>query len=284
MNSTITRRQLIDLTKDSTQMRVDKFHPIYSKFATADTEFNFQINLTNQPVNWIYRTKQVNYTLNGQYYRCDPFDKINWEESILIFGCSNTFGVGLDDSDTISARLQELTGFNVVNLGVGGSCQQISLYNTVLLKNNNIKPKAIIHIWTDSMRPFSIDKDYDIQYNGPWNNFGFSKDVPTSVLDSLFVESKAHVVSAMFNRMTVNSLYNDIPIVHASHFKEMCDEQNSKYPKLPVVFLPFKDRARDLLHPGVDSSINAAQILHSELIKFGTTGETRTLNPEGGRF
>lgn len=279
MNSGPSIRQLIDFSLRSDQIRVDNFHPLYSIFSGTDTEFNFEINLTNQPSDWLYRTKPVRYTLNSQYYRCEPFENIDWYNSIVIFGCSNVFGVGVDDADTISSRLKEITGTNVVNLGVGGSGQQISLYNTVILKNNNIKPKAIIHVWTDSMRPFSADKDYNIHYNGPWNNFGFPKDTPASILNEIFVESKSHAVSAMFNRMTVNSLYPDIPIIHATHFKQMWDEQNFKYSNLPMLFLPLKDSARDCQHPGIESNKLAAKLLHEELIKLGVSRETRTLNP-----
>ena len=153
----------------------DNFYPVYDKFSGLDSESNFKINLVNQPTDWIYRTKEVRYTLNSQHYRCESFDKIDWSNSILIFGCSITFGVGVDDEDTISARLQQHTDFKVVNLGAGASSQQFSLYNNILLKNNNIKPKAIIHLWTDSFRTFTVDEHYNIIHNGPWNNFGFQK-------------------------------------------------------------------------------------------------------------
>jgi hypothetical protein len=170
-----------------------------------------------------------------------------------------TFGVGVDDEDTISARLQHTTDFKVINLGAGASSQQFSLYNNVILKNNNIKPKAIIHIWTDSFRNLTVDKHYYIIHNGPWNNFGLKEDTPPEVFNSLFGESKTHAVSAMFNRLTVNSLYNDIPVIHATHSRKMWEEQNLKYPDLPMIFLPILDYARDLQHPGIKSNIHAAE-------------------------
>ena len=284
MNLGTLRRQLIDFNAPSDRVCVDNFHPLYSMFPGSDTEFNFQTNLTDQPLNWIYRNKSVQYTLNGQYYRCKPFDQINWNNSIVIFGCSNVFGVGVDDADTISSRLREITGLDVINLGVGGSCQQVSLYNMILLKNNSITPRAIIHIWTDSIRPFSVDKNYNIQHNNPRNNFGFPKDAPAAILNEMFSESKSHVVSAMFNRMIANLLYADIHVIHATHFKKMYTEQQKQYPYMPMMLLPSTDVARDLVHPGIESNKFAANLLYQELIKNGTTGETRTLNPEGGRF
>jgi len=268
MNSDTLQRQLINFDTSSSQVYVDNFYPLDSSFVAADSESNFKINLARLHDTWIYRTKSIQYTLNGQYYRCEPFENIDWSNSIVMFGCSNAFGVGVDDADTISSRLKELTGCNVVNLGVVASCQQISLYNMMILKNNNIRPRAVIHLWADSNRPFSVDKHYNIQFNGPWNNFGFSNDVSIEVLDEIFGKSKSGAISAMFNRMITNSLYTDIPVIHATHFNKMWDEQNLKYPNFPMMLLPIRDLARDCRHPGIDSNILAAKLLHEKLIKF----------------
>lgn len=265
--------QLIDFASSSDQMQNVNFYPSdiglldATHIILSDYEANFKKNLITQSEDWIYRTKSVNYTRNGQGYRCKPFNEIDWNNSIVILGCSHVFGTGVDDADTLSARLQEITGLNVVNLGVGGSCQQVSLYNMILLKFNNIKPKAIIHVWTESTRRFDVDNNYFLRPAGAWNNFGFPKDTPPSILKQMFYENNTHVVSAMFNRMIANSLYFDIPVIHATYFHHMWLQQHLKYPNLPMLNLQTIDLARDCKHPGIESHTLAAKLLHDVLIK-----------------
>jgi len=83
--------------------------------------------------------KKIQYTLNSQGYRCPEFDEINWEESIITLGCSNTFGIGLDDKDTYSSKLEKITNYPVINLGMGGwSIWQI-VYNVRTIAKYNPK-------------------------------------------------------------------------------------------------------------------------------------------------
>ena len=264
-----TYRQLIDLDQDSSKISTVQFGK--DVYDSLESEILFFKNLPRQSQDWIYRTKKVNYTTNGQWYRCKPFDQINWNNSIVIFGCSNVFGLGVDDNDTLAVRLQSLTNCDVINLGVRGSCQLFNLYNMILLKNKNIKPKAIIHVWTDSKRPFTVDVNYNIEHHGNWNDYGATTPTP---LNQLFGNYKSHIVSAMFNRMIANTVYNDIPVIHATYFNELWKEQTLRYPNLPIIFFPTKDWGRDLKHPGIESHINAADLLYQELIKTGMSGGT----------
>jgi hypothetical protein len=280
INPQSSRINLINFNINSAKMIREFFHPNHFVAYQSDTKKNFEKNLESQPQDWYYRTHDVRYTMNRQYYRCKPFNNINWTRSIVIFGCSNVFGDAIDDDDTVSARLQELVGCHVVNLGVPGSCQQTSLYNMTILKNNNIKPRAVIHIWTDSMRLFQIDNKFKRCNAGHWNNWGMD---PTFEFDP-FANQKTHLVSTMFNRMVANNIYNDIPVIHATNFKTMHEEQQEQYPNMPMLYLPPIDNARDLRHPGIETNKNSAKLLHEELLKYGMSGETRTLNPEGGRF
>ena len=262
MNIRPQRTQLIDFTKDSSKITVEQFHAAHATFAKADTEENFKNNLKTQPDDWYYRTHSVNYTINEQGYRCQPFDQIKWDKSIVIFGCSNVYGDAVDDSDTLSARLQELILCPVINLGSPGSSQLTSLYNMMILKNNNIKPRAVIHVWTESMRHFYLDKDFRQCYCGINNNWGLAPNTSTDI----FTESKTHIVSAMFNRMVANNVYHDIPVIHATQFGAMCDEQNAMYPNLHLLKFPHIDQGRDLLHPGIEANKNSAKILYEELL------------------
>jgi len=70
---------------------------INKNFAVSDTEELFNHNLKIMPQDWFYRTNPVNYTVNSQGYRTEEFEKIDWAQSVVIFGCSTVFGTGVSD-------------------------------------------------------------------------------------------------------------------------------------------------------------------------------------------
>lgn len=256
------RRQLINLDLDSSD--VYSFDYVENGLVTDSSEL-FQLNLQQQPLSWLYRRQSVLYTVNGQHYRCRPFDQIDWANSIIIFGCSNAFGQGLDDADTISSKLELLTGIPVVNLGVGGSSQQFSLYNQLLLTQRAIVPRAVIHLWTDSCRPLTVDKNGQFHHHGPWNSFGLSSDAELALWTNILEKSRTHRVTAMFNRMISNLIAGAVPVLHATHFVQMHAEQQAQYPLMPMLLMPKIDLARDLIHPGIKSSLQAAGMLARSL-------------------
>ena len=54
---------------------------------------------------WPYHTEEVRYTTNRDGYRTYEWDKVDWPNAIVIFGCSCTYGIGVDDDHTLSAYL-----------------------------------------------------------------------------------------------------------------------------------------------------------------------------------
>lgn len=121
-------------------------------FFGSDTNELFQSNLKTKPSDWEYRTKSVTYTLNSDSYRCPEWSDIDWKNSCVIFGCSHVFGIGLDDSDTISSQLSKLINRPVINMGMGGTSMQYSFYNSVILHNNYPTPWAVVQLWTSPDR------------------------------------------------------------------------------------------------------------------------------------
>ena len=117
-------------------------------FSGTDTKELFEENLKTQPDDWYYRTHEVKYTLNSFGYRTKEFDDIDWKESIVIFGCSNIFGIGVADEHTIPYFLEQLSGRPVINMGMGGSSIQTALHNSIILNDSEYPtPKVIIYAW-----------------------------------------------------------------------------------------------------------------------------------------
>lgn len=136
-------------------------------YGVNDSEEKFLKNCETQPADWEYRTKELTYTMNNNGYRTAEWDKIDWANSYLIFGCSHTFGIGIDDSETLAAQIENIIHTPVVNLGVtGGSIQHI-LANSIELINNGVRPKGVIIFWPAVERTLWWGKEWAIAM-GPW--------------------------------------------------------------------------------------------------------------------
>jgi hypothetical protein len=117
-------------------------------FYPSDTEELFKINSDTQPADWLYHNNPIEYSLNSQGYRAPEFNTVDWINSIVIFGCSNVFGIGLHQHDTVSAQLSRMVNRPVVNMGFGGSSIEVALYNSGVLRHSYPRPFAVVHAWT----------------------------------------------------------------------------------------------------------------------------------------
>jgi hypothetical protein len=210
---------------------------VSADFSGQDTEDLFKNNLKTQPDNWEYRNKPVRYTINSRGYRTEEFKKINWANSIVMFGCSNVFGVGVDDEDTIGRQLEKITGIPVVNLGVGGSSITYSLHNSIILKEGFPTPKAVVQIWTDYSRTVYYNRN-KVQSYGSWN-------LEKNNYMDVWAKSEYHgATHALMASITSKHLWSNTSYYEASFWYE-----NSKL--LNCDFLKSIDTARDLVHPGI---------------------------------
>jgi hypothetical protein len=139
------------------------------KWSGNDSKQKYFENLKTQPEDWYYRNNSVTYTLNSFGYRTKQFDEIDWENSIVMFGCSFVSGVGVDDKHTIGSFLENELGIEVINMGVAGSSIQFHIYNSILLSSNYPTPKAVIYSWSGLNRyPFYTWKD--LHHRGHWSD------------------------------------------------------------------------------------------------------------------
>jgi len=105
---------------------------------TNDSEQLYQTNLKRQPADWYYRNNTVTYSWNSNGYRAPEWHDINWSQSHVLMGCSYAMGSGVDDSDTISARV-----LNGVNLGQSGTSLYAIEYNTIRMIDSGIRPLTV---------------------------------------------------------------------------------------------------------------------------------------------
>jgi hypothetical protein len=134
---------------DPDWVRYDQLEfPATVEFFSSDTQERYQHNLCTQPEDWHYRTQPVRYVFNSDGFRTQEISTVDWANSVVLFGCSETMGTGLDESETISAQLQKLTGVPVINMARNGTSMHYAYSNNVILKKLCNKPLAVINHWT----------------------------------------------------------------------------------------------------------------------------------------
>ena len=82
-----------------------------------DNSRDFNKNRIKYQYDWYYFDKKISYKYNKHGFRERDFDKVDWENSIVIFGCSNVLGIGLSIEDNLASLVNNYTGIPTVNLG-----------------------------------------------------------------------------------------------------------------------------------------------------------------------
>ncbi len=223
-------------------------------FSGKDTQSKFNANLEQQPADWVWRSKEVRYTLNTQQYRAPEWQHCRWSESILVFGCSMVYGVGVNDTETLPYYLSTLLGKPVTNLGMGGTGIAFHLANSVILREHNITPKAVVCVWPDRSRQTEFIEKLSVVHHGAWN-------VETSWLKNLILNDVHCRHNAEYLIRTMRLLWN-CPIVEASWYEDMCNITGS-------TLLKFHDLARDCAHPGPETQKIAANLIAEKLQQIG---------------
>lgn len=228
-----------------------KFLPISDRnckgsclFLDNDSEELYFENLRKKPIDWKYRYKKVRYKLNSDHYRTVEFKLIPWSECVVIFGCSNVFGIGVSLDETVSAQFTKITGIPAINMGVPGSSPQFSLYNSAILKNNYPKPKAVVFAWTSAHRcslflnPPHTKKEFYTENCGLWN------DDPSGLGEAWNKFDSNANIHLQMTRLVAKQLWHDVKYADYTTFV-----QNKKY--IPdCKFITQVDDARDDSHPG----------------------------------
>lgn len=176
--------------------------PGKNKWFHGDSKTLFKKNLEIMPIDWYYRTHDVTYTVNSLGYRAPEFDTVDWKNSVVIFGCSHVFGIGVDDNDTISAYLSKILEMPVINLGSGGTGIHFSHHNSLILSQFYPTPLAVIHMWTNFSRMTFYHHNRVLSV-GAWNQME-SNDY------RIWIELEENAETyAYFARMSAKAIWNN---------------------------------------------------------------------------
>lgn len=235
----------------------NKFLPVDSNinknFSGADSPDEFENNLMRMPADWYYRHALVNYTVNKQGYRAPEFNTVDWANSIVIFGCSNVFGTGVDDPYTIASQLSKLVNKPVINMGAGGSSITFSLHNNIILRSGYPMPFAVVNLWSEPSRTVYYHKRRITSY-GIWNM------EQGDYMDAWAAESSHGDTHAVIASKTGKILWENTNYFEASHFTNTASLLDCK-----LVPHLWPDRARDNVHPGILTNYNTAVFLAENL-------------------
>jgi len=229
---------------------------ITTHWCSSDSQELFEKNLRIQPDDWIWRTRQVKYTLNSVRYRCPEWQDIDWKNSILMFGCSQVFGIGVDDADTIPNILSTLLGTPVINLGISGSSMLFSFHNALQYHaGNRPTPLGVINLWTSCCRTTTYKKDW-IEYHGPWNI------KQEDIFDLYNIDAINPKINALQIERSSRIIWKDTKYFSASFFDDTVDALGCV--NLTHTCKTLND-SRDGIHTGPDSNKRVAEYLANKI-------------------
>lgn len=231
-------------------------HTAWPFWAPGDTLEQFQRNSLQQPSHWPYHHRQIRYTLNSWGYRCPEFNSIDWANSIVAFGCSFTFGIGVDDDETWCHQLSLLLDLPVINLAQPGSSTEFQYLNYLRLRARGIQPRAVVYAWPPSLRwcePYRPGGARAVvRHFGPWSWSG-----------------GAEFSDQQRSRLQFPQYYQQRDQQLKSQCSWPCPRfdftHDRGYPQGLPLAPEIQDRGRDLVHPGPLSQRATALWLYPNL-------------------
>jgi|AntAceMinimDraft_12_1070368.scaffolds.fasta_scaffold92314_2 hypothetical protein len=139
-----------------------KYKNIDTCYCSIDDEKTYLDNLKRMPMDWIWRTKKINYTTNSDGFRTKEISNINLDNYFLSFGDSTTFGIGLSNEDTYTSLISKSLNVEGINLGIPGAGTDIIYYNFLtFMEHISVNPKFIIIVWPNLFRKSWFREDAD---------------------------------------------------------------------------------------------------------------------------
>lgn len=232
------------------------------KHCMGDGPELFNKNLGRMPKDWKYRTKHVEYKVNSSGYRTREWNEIDWKNSIVIFGCSCTFGVGLNEDETISFHLEQTLGRPVINLGYPSGSNNLILNNAVTCLEKYGIPWGVVVNWTttDRFRFYGKNNYVDLgPWNSPDNKHIIENDVNLNELwMNFYFDTYNENASNYYIGRTMAALWKDrTRYCSISYFEQAAHMMRAE----KFFYIYPDDRARDVIHPGERNSIEIANYI-----------------------
>lgn len=218
-----------------------------NRFSLGDSPEEFEKNLKNNSKDWHYRTKEIFYNVNSNGYRTDEWNNIDWKNSVVIFGCSCTAGIGVAEDETISYYLSKILNRPVINMGVPSTSMQFSLINSAILSEKFPTPYAVVHNWTTIDRTL-IFKKSEVCNVGPWD-----ADLKNLFYEAWLQDAYNPILNSKFIGSIAKNMWKDRCRYYSiSYFEETAHFTESDW-------VEIDNQARDCIHPGRGSNFEMAR-------------------------
>lgn len=136
--------------------------------------------------------------VNAQGYRGEDWPTEPGDDELLVVGDSQVFGLGVNDNETFSARLEQLTGRPVLNAGVPtyGPREYMAITKEILEQRG---PSTVIYVLNFLNDPFELERPNTDRHT-VWDGWAVrSETAPAEVLQfpgRHWLFSKSHLVYA----------------------------------------------------------------------------------------
>lgn len=231
---------------------------LVAEWDSADNREQFELNLKTLPLDWYYRTHTISYQFNSNNYRCPEWRDVVWEDSWVMMGCSLVEGVGLALEDCIPSQLAQAINTPVINLGVGASGLDVTMFNTIRLIKQGIRPKGVILLHGDhNLSRLAVFSSVGVTLAGTWVlDRPRPPDFPLDTLYKLWTThpNNAETHSQMYLEGAIALWKNaNIPVFSINVSADLSG---------------ISDYARDNLHPGRITAKDWAQRIASIIPKL----------------
>jgi len=221
-----------------------------------DDEARFKQNLSKENnktwlSNFGWIDESVSYKFNSHGFRCEEFSE---SPNFVTLGCSFTFGIGVNKTQTWPTYLSELQNLHVWNLGVPGSsgdcCYRIAKHYIPALK-----PKFVVLLEprynrielhdSETTFPHTINFAHD---SDPWGKDLYVKKWLLNEQNmELYAEKNRAAISYLCRELNI-----PIFVFGPNDFRDLTPTH-------------LQDLGRDLLHAGRKNNLAFAEVVHQRI-------------------
>lgn len=214
----------------------------------GDDKDTFIQNRAEQPADWYYLDKKIEYYFNFNGHRCKELEYIDLSNYILFSGCSHTVGVGLELKKSYPYLVSNTLGCDYYNLAMAGTGIDVTLFNIITwISVTKQIPKAIVIQIPDSTRSLVSFDGISFGMSGSWSGDHASQMFIATGDEIGFFATRITLFKKLLQGIAKCPVY-----MYDSHPGQLSSTG-------------YHDRARDMSHPGIKCHAEYADMICADL-------------------
>lgn len=266
-----------------TQLRLPSIDSYYeTKHYVQDSEENYIANKNKFGTSWRYYDLNLSYKFNRNYFRMDhQVEETNFDNYLIFFGCSYTFGTGLPINDTFPYLSSKTLNKDYINCGICGSGVDFVFFNAVnFLTTVDKIPRLLVVNWPPKERTFFWVNNEPVFYGprfGPFHTTYWNSTYKNFMLADDHLMSRFEYyrknLRKLCSKLGVNYLeftwadqIDGLQKIFVNPIESMTTENVNLYYARDVKEPHFGSPANRFGHPGILQHIKTSE----EIVKFFT--------------